>query len=79
MGFVLSAFGSGVSATVYFEGTNTAVTGLTPGIQYLDPATPGKSTGTYPTFTAGQVSQIVGFATSATTLNFQYTPSITVV
>lgn len=78
-GFVLVGAGSGASVTVYFEGTNTAVTGLTPGLQYLDPATPGKSTSTYPTFTAGQVSQVVGFATSATALNFQSQPPITVV
>ena len=34
-GFVLSGFGSGVSATVYFEGSNTAVTGQTAGVVYL--------------------------------------------
>jgi hypothetical protein len=78
-GFVLVGGGSGATVTVYFEGTNTAVTGLTPGVQYLDPATAGKSTGAYPVLTTGQVSQVVGFATSATTLNFQSQPPITVV
>jgi hypothetical protein len=78
-GFVLVGGGSGATVTVYFEGTNTAITGLTPGIQYLDPATAGKSTATYPSYTTGQVSQIVGFATAATALNFQSEPPITVV
>lgn len=67
-GFVLAGFASGVAATVYFEGTNTAVTGLTPGPQYLG-ATAGKSTNVAPTG-AGKVVQRVGFATSPTTLNF---------
>lgn len=67
-GFVLIAFASGAIATVYFEGTNTAVTGLTPGPQYLG-ATAGKSTNAAPSGT-GKVVQRVGFATSPTTLNF---------
>jgi hypothetical protein len=69
-GFVLSVFTHPTTATVYFEGSNTQVTGLTPGVQYLDPANPGKSTNTAPT-TAGQVVQRVGFATAAAVLNFQ--------
>lgn len=75
MGFVLSAVSSGAQATVYFEGTNTAVTTQTPGKVYLDPANPGKSIATAPT-TTGQVLQVVGFATSATSVNFQYNQSI---
>ncbi len=70
MGFVLTAVASGATATVYFEGTNTAVTGQTPGEVYLDPLNPGKATTTLPT-TAGQVQQILGFATSATSINFE--------
>jgi hypothetical protein len=69
-GFVLAVFTHPTTATVYFEGSNTQVTGLTPGVQYLDPANPGKSTNTAPT-TAGQVVQRVGFATAAAVLNFQ--------
>lgn len=68
-GFVLSAVSSAASATVYFEGTNTAVTGRTPGKQYLA-TTAGSTTTTAPSG-AGNVVQIVGFATSATALNFQ--------
>lgn len=67
-GFVLVGVASGASATVYFEGTNTAVTGLTPGPQFLGP-TAGKSSNTAPT-ASGSVVQRVGFATSATAMNF---------
>ena len=75
MGFVLTAVISGAQATVYFEGTNTAVTAQTPGRVYLDPVTPGKGVATAPTAT-GQVLQIVGFATTATSVNFQYNASL---
>ena len=68
-GFVLSAAGSGAAATVYFEGTNTAVTGQTPGVVFLS-ATAGTGTSTAPSG-SGNVVQRVGFATSATSVNFQ--------
>ncbi len=74
-GFVLAAVSNGANATVYFEGTDTQVTGLTPGVQYLSAATPGAATGTAPSGT-GQVVQRVGFATAATALNFQSQPPI---
>lgn len=70
MGFVLTAFASAATATVYFEGTNTQVTGQTPGRAYLSATTAGKSTATAPS-AAGQVVQVVGYCTSATALNFQ--------
>lgn len=68
-GFVIAAFGSGASATVYFEGTNNQVTGLTPGPQFLS-TTPGVATDTAPSG-AGNVVQRVGVASSATALNFE--------
>ena len=68
-GFVLAAVSNAASATVYFEGTNTQVTGLSPGVQYLS-TTPGTVSSSSPTG-AGVVSQRVGFATAATALNFQ--------
>lgn len=68
-GFVLSSFGSAASATVYFEGTITGLTGLTAGNQFLA-TTPGTSDETPPN-TSGNVIQKVGVATSATTLNFE--------
>lgn len=70
MGFVLAAVASSASATVYFEGSNTQVTGQTPGRVFLSATTPGLGTATAPS-TAGQVVQCVGFATSATSVNFQ--------
>ena len=75
-GFVLSAVSANAQATVYFEGTNTQNTGLTAGRVYLSATTAGKATNVVPS-TANQVVQLVGFATSATAVNFQYNPSIT--
>ena len=69
-GFVLTGFSSAANAVVYFEGTNTQMTSLTPGRQYLSAVTPGKSSATAPTAT-GQTVQIVGFAVSTTAMNFQ--------
>ena len=75
MGFVLSAFGSAASATVYFEGTNTQVTGQTAGDVFLS-TTAGLGTATAPS-SAGNVVQPIGVATSTTTVNFQYNRPIT--
>ena len=68
-GFVLSAVTSPAAATVYFEGSNTGVTGLTPGPQFLS-TTAGLCTATAPS-AAGNVVQRVGLATSATSINFE--------
>lgn len=68
-GFVLASFGSATSATVYFEGSNTAVTGQTPGVVFLS-TTAGTGTTTAPS-ASGNVVQRIGFATSATNVNFQ--------
>ena len=70
VGFVLAAVANAASATVYFEGTNNQCSGLTPGNQYLSATIPGKCTNVAPS-AAGQVVQCVGFATSATAVNFQ--------
>jgi hypothetical protein len=69
-GFVLVGVASLAAATVYFEGSNTAQTTLTPGNQFLSATTAGKATATAPTGT-GKIVQRVGFATSATSFNFQ--------
>ena len=76
-GFVLVGVGSGASATVYFEGTNTAVTGQTPGNVFLS-ITAGIASSTAPS-ASGNVVQRIGFATSATSINFQSQPPITLV
>lgn len=74
-GFVLAAVASGAAATVHFEGTNTQVTGLTPGRQYLS-TTPGGSTAVAPSAT-GNVVQRLGVADSATSLSFEPQPGVT--
>jgi hypothetical protein len=73
-GFVLGAVTSGNNATVYFEGTNTGVTGATPGPVYLS-ATAGLSTSTAPS-SSGNVVQRLGVAVSATAINFEPHPHV---
>lgn len=68
-GFVLSAVSSGANATVYFEGTNTAVTGQTGGPVFLS-TTAGTGTATAPSG-SGNVVQRIGYATSGTAVNAQ--------
>jgi hypothetical protein len=77
MGFVLVGVGAGAGATVYFEGTNTAVSGQTPGDVFLATVA-GTATSTAPS-SSGNVVQAIGIATSATSINFQYSRSITLV
>lgn len=71
VGFVLDAVTSGANATVYFEGTNDQVAGLTVGLQFLDTATAGGITATAPS-SSGNVVQRVGFATAAISLNVEF-------
>lgn len=68
-GFVLSAVTIGNPATVYFEGTNTQVTGQTPGPVYLQ-TTAGTGGSTIPS-ASGNVVQQIGVAVSATAVNFE--------
>jgi hypothetical protein len=70
MGFVLSAAGAGAAALVYFEGTNTSVTGQTPGDVFLATVA-GTAVAAAPTG-SGNVQQAIGIATSTTSINFQY-------
>lgn len=69
-GFVIAAVSSSAAATVYFEGSNPQVSGLTAGVQFLSAASPGLSTSTAPS-ASGNVVQRVGLASSATNLNFE--------
>lgn len=69
-GFVLNNYTNGDPCTVYFEGANTALTGLTPGLTYvLSHSTPGAvvalSSGTT---TSGHILQVLGVATAADTI-----------
>lgn len=67
-GFVLAGVTAPAAATVYFEGNNTQVTGLTAGAQFLQ-TTAGLAGATAPSG-SGNVVQRVGFASAATNLNF---------
>lgn len=69
-GFVLSAVTSGNPATVYFEGTNTALSSLTLGVRYYLNTTAGGITTTAPSGT-GNVVQYIGKSISATELSFE--------
>lgn len=75
-GFVKSAFSNGATVTIYFEGANDALSGLTPGArQYL--ATAGGHTATAPTAAGGAViSQFLGIAVSTTAINTDIDDSI---
>jgi hypothetical protein len=69
-GFVLAAFTSGQTATVYRPSqSNTQRTGLTPGAKQYLSTTAGGLTETPPS-TSGNVIQEVGVAISATVLDF---------
>ncbi len=59
IGFVLTGVTAPSSASVYFEGINTALSGLTPGARYYLATTAGTITATPPT-AAGNVLQYVG-------------------
>lgn len=54
---------------MYFEGTNTSVTGQTPGVVFLG-TTASTATSTAPSG-SGNVVQRIGFAISTTTINFR--------
>lgn len=73
-GFVIDAFADGANATVYFEGTNTAASGLTAGRVFLS-TTAGLATNTAPT-ASGEVVQVLGVAVAATQVNFEPGPSV---
>ena len=71
VGYVKDSVTTGASVTVYFEGTNDALSGLTPGASYfLSDTTPGGITTTIPTDT-GEIVQKIGLAISATSLTFE--------
>lgn len=69
-GFVLAAVTAPANADVYFEGTNTQLTGLTAGARYYLATTAGGATTTPPN-TAGNVVQYLGRALSATEISFE--------
>lgn len=69
-GFVLAGVSSGAAASVYHEGTNNQLSGLTLGARYYLHTTAGGITPTAPSG-SGNVVQYVGKAVSATELSFE--------
>ena len=70
-GFVLAAVTSGQTGEVFFDGTITGLSGLTPGTKmFLSPTTAGAATATAPT-AGGETSQKIGKALSATEISFE--------
>jgi len=74
-GFVLSAVTAGNDATVYFEGTNNQLSGLTGGAMYFLSTTAGGVTSTAPSG-SGNIVQKVGRALSATEINVEFSDPI---
>lgn len=67
-GFVKDAVANAAIGTVYFEGANDDLTGLTSGLRYYL-GTAGGVTATPPAFPAATIHQLVGSAISATEVN----------
>lgn len=73
--FTKTGIANGAAGTVYFDSSNDVLSGLTPGERYLSTSVPGATQATAPT-TPGHIVQKVGFAHSATALNFCFNPPI---
>jgi hypothetical protein len=76
VGFVLAASASGASAVVYFEGRNTAKTGLTVGTTYFLSDTVAGGVMTTPPSGTGKLYQVVGTAISSTSLNTEMSQAV---
>ena len=75
VGYAQAGFLTGATATIYTEGFNTNLTGLTPGgMCFLGSA--GAVIQTAPATGSGGISQIVGVAMSATSMEFEPNPPI---
>jgi hypothetical protein len=68
-GFVIEAFDADETATIYFEGTNNFVAGLSHGPVFLS-TTGGLATSTAPAG-SGNIVQRIGFSVTDTSMNFQ--------
>ncbi len=68
-GFVTTSITAGQSGDVFFDDTNAALTGLTPGATYyLSDQTPGQATLIAPT-ASGSIVQRLGFASGSETIH----------
>lgn len=71
-GFVLDSVENGATATVYREGTNTALTSLTIGTDYFLAKVAGGVTSDVSAYTTDNSIQYLGQASSETALRFEY-------
>lgn len=69
-GFVTASASSGGTATVYFDGIVSGLSGLTVGARQFLATTAGARTETAPS-TGGNMAQVVGVGLSATTMKFR--------
>ena len=76
IGHVLTAVANGSQATIYFEGRNTGLSGLTVGASYFLGATAGTVSTSPIGAGVGNISQRVGVAVSDTTLATEYAEPI---
>jgi hypothetical protein len=70
VGFVIAGFTHPTTATVYFEGVITGLSGLTIGAEYYLSESAGAVTAVAPS-TSGAIVQRIGVAISATELSFE--------
>lgn len=70
VGFVLASISNGASGTVYFDGTISGLSSLTPGATYFLSASAAGGITTTPPSGAGDIVQPVGWAVSSTELTF---------
>lgn len=74
--YVLDAIASGTSGYAYQDGTNTALSGLTPGAIYALGTSGGIALASTLTATSGTLLQIIGTAISTTNLAVSIQPAI---
>lgn len=73
IGFVLDSAAPGAQVMIYFEGRNTALSGLNPGASYfLSDSAPGELTPTPVVAAPGKKHQCLGVAITPSTLSFEY-------
>lgn len=72
-GFVLTGVTNGNNGNVYVTGVNNQVSGLTAGNRiFLSATVPGRGTATPPAQTSGYICQVLGVATSDSSVRFEY-------
>lgn len=72
IGYVLSSAAMSATVRVYYEGSNTGVTGLTPGTRYFLSTTPGGVVTTPVAYgSGGRISQVLGTTVNSAKLNFE--------